>query len=147
VRAEVTAVPEVVITGFDTVDVRFPTSLRLDGSDAMNLAPDYSAAYVILRTSDPDLEGHGFCFTIGRGTDICVQAIRALAPARRRQPATLARPGEGRHPPGHRGGRQRRLGPVRQDARQAAVEAARRPGPRGDRRAGRLPLPDRRAHP
>jgi L-fuconate dehydratase len=69
-----------VITGFDTVDVRFPTSLQLDGSDAMNQAPDYSAAYVILRTGDPDLEGHGFCFTIGRGTDVCVQAIRALAP-------------------------------------------------------------------
>jgi L-fuconate dehydratase len=69
-----------VITGFDTVDVRFPTSLQLDGSDAMNQAPDYSAAYVILRTGDPDLEGHGFCFTIGRGTELCVQAIRALAP-------------------------------------------------------------------
>ena len=74
------SLPEVVITGFDTVDVRFPTSLRLDGSDAMNLAPDYSAAYVILHTSDPDLEGHGFSFTIGRGTEICVQAIRAIAP-------------------------------------------------------------------
>jgi L-fuconate dehydratase len=69
-----------VITGFETVDVRFPTSLSLDGSDAMNLAPDYSAAYVILRTGDPALEGHGFCFTIGRGTELCVQAIRALAP-------------------------------------------------------------------
>jgi L-fuconate dehydratase len=73
--------PELVITGFDTVDVRFPTSLRRDGSDAMHADPDYSAAYVILRTGDPDLEGHGFCFTIGRGTEICVQAIRALAPA------------------------------------------------------------------
>jgi L-fuconate dehydratase len=69
-----------VITGFETVDVRFPTSLQLDGSDAMNRAPDYSAAYVILRTSDPGVEGHGFCFTIGRGTELCVQAIRALAP-------------------------------------------------------------------
>ena len=69
-----------VITGFDTVDVRFPTSRSLDGSDAMNLAPDYSAAYLILRTGDPELEGHGFCFTIGRGTELCVQAIRALAP-------------------------------------------------------------------
>jgi L-fuconate dehydratase len=76
----VATVPDVVITGFDTVDVRFPTSRQLDGSDAMNPAPDYSAAYVILRTSDPGLEGHGFCFTIGRGTDLCVQAIRALAP-------------------------------------------------------------------
>jgi L-fuconate dehydratase len=72
---------ELIISGFETVDVRFPTSRRLDGSDAMNAAPDYSAAYVILHTSDPDLEGHGFCFTIGRGTEICVQAIHALAPA------------------------------------------------------------------
>jgi L-fuconate dehydratase len=69
-----------VVTGFDTVDVRFPTSRQRDGSDAMNPAPDYSAAYVILRTSDPALEGHGFTFTIGRGTELCVQAIRALAP-------------------------------------------------------------------
>jgi L-fuconate dehydratase len=80
VRGEVNVLPEILVTGFDTVDVRFPTSLALDGSDAMNLAPDYSAAYVILRTSDPELEGHGFCFTIGRGNEICVQAIRALAP-------------------------------------------------------------------
>jgi L-fuconate dehydratase len=72
--------PGAVVTGFDTVDVRFPTSRALDGSDAMNPDPDYSAAYLILRTSDPGLEGHGFCFTIGRGTDLCVQAIRALAP-------------------------------------------------------------------
>src|SRR5215216_6024499 len=69
------------IVSVDTRDIRFPTSLQLDGSDAMNPAPDYSAAYVILRTSDPGLEGHGFCFTIGRGTELCVQAIRALAPA------------------------------------------------------------------
>jgi L-fuconate dehydratase len=80
VRAEVNAIPEVVVTGFDAVDVRFPTSLQLDGSDAMNPAPDYSAAYLILSTSDTGLEGHGFCFTIGRGTELCVQAIRALAP-------------------------------------------------------------------
>ncbi len=74
------SLPGVVVTGFDVVDVRFPTSLELDGSDAMNRAPDYSAAYVIFHTSDPELEGHGFCFTIGRGTEVCVQAIRALAP-------------------------------------------------------------------
>jgi L-fuconate dehydratase len=71
---------ELAVIGFDTVDVRFPTSLQLDGSDAMNPDPDYSAAYVILRTNDPALEGHGFCFTIGRGTEVCVQAIRAVAP-------------------------------------------------------------------
>src|SRR5881392_2118207 len=68
------------ITSLEVLDIRFPTSLQLDGSDAMNPDPDYSAAYVILRTSDPELQGHGFCFTIGRGTEVCVQAIRALAP-------------------------------------------------------------------
>jgi L-fuconate dehydratase len=61
--------------------VRFPTSLTLDGSDAMNPAPDYSAAYVILRTDAPDgLAGHGFAFTIGRGTQVQAAAIEALAP-------------------------------------------------------------------
>jgi L-fuconate dehydratase len=62
-------------------DIRFPTSRALDGSDAMNPNPDYSAAYVILRTDDPNgLEGHGLTFTIGRGNEICVAAINALAP-------------------------------------------------------------------
>ena len=60
-------------------DIRFPTSLDLSGSDAMNEAPDYSAAYVVLET-DGGLEGHGFTFTIGRGNELCVAAIRALAP-------------------------------------------------------------------
>ncbi len=60
-------------------DIRFPTSEALDGSDAMNEAPDYSAAYVILKT-DTDLEGHGLTFTTGRGTEICVTAIEALSP-------------------------------------------------------------------
>ena len=67
------------ITGVDAVDVRFPTSRTLDGSDAMNPDPDYSAAYVILRT-DGTLEGHGLTFTIGRGNEVCVAAIEALAP-------------------------------------------------------------------
>ncbi|MFF0264030.1 L-fuconate dehydratase [Kribbella sp. NPDC004536] len=66
-------------TEFETYDVRFPTSLDLDGSDAMNTDPDYSAAYVILRTDAGDgLEGHGFAFTIGRGNDIETAAIEAL---------------------------------------------------------------------
>jgi len=64
------------ITALDTFDVRFPTSRGLDGSDAMNPDPDYSAAYVVLRT-DEGTQGHGFCFTIGRGNDVCVAAIRA----------------------------------------------------------------------
>ena len=67
------------ITAVDSYDVRFPTSRYLDGSDAMNPDPDYSAAYVILRT-DTDLEGHGFTFTIGRGNEVCRAAIDALAP-------------------------------------------------------------------
>jgi len=62
-------------------DIRFPTSRTLDGSDAMNPAPDYSAAYVVLRTDHPaGLAGHGLAFTIGRGTEIVVAAINALAP-------------------------------------------------------------------
>ncbi|MBF7014212.1 L-fuconate dehydratase [Novosphingobium resinovorum] len=67
------------ITGLRTADIRFPTSQSLDGSDAMNPDPDYSAAYVILETDD-GLEGHGLTFTIGRGNEICVAAIEALRP-------------------------------------------------------------------
>jgi L-fuconate dehydratase len=68
------------IVAMDTDDVRFPTSLTLDGSDAMNRDPDYSAAYVRLRTDDADgLTGHGFVFTIGRGNDVQLAAIRSLA--------------------------------------------------------------------
>jgi L-fuconate dehydratase len=66
------------ITGAVALDVRFPTSRDLSGSDAMNEAPDYSAAYVILKT-DTDLEGHGLTFTIGRGNELCVAAIEALS--------------------------------------------------------------------
>lgn len=65
------------ITGLRTVDVRFPTSQALDGSDAMNPDPDYSAAYVVLET-DGAHEGHGLTFTIGRGNEIAIAAIRAL---------------------------------------------------------------------
>ena len=61
-------------------DLRFPTSRTLDGSDAMHRSPDYSAAYVVLHTDDPELSGHGLTFTNGRGTEICVAAIRALEP-------------------------------------------------------------------
>jgi len=65
------------IISIQTVDVRFPTSDSLDGSDAMNPDPDYSAAYVILET-DGEHEGHGLTFTIGRGNEICVAAINAM---------------------------------------------------------------------
>jgi L-fuconate dehydratase len=71
----------ITFVGVETYDLRFPTSQTLAGSDAMNHAPDYSAAYVILRTDSPTgLEGHGLTFTIGRGNEVCVAAIRALAP-------------------------------------------------------------------
>jgi L-fuconate dehydratase len=70
-----------IITSLETFDVRFPTSRHLDGSDAMNPDPDYSAAYAIIRTDAGDgLEGHGFAFTIGRGNEVQVAAIRALEP-------------------------------------------------------------------
>jgi L-fuconate dehydratase len=69
------------ITGVVARDIRFPTSRFLDGSDAMNRDPDYSAAYVVLQTDSPaGLEGHGLTFTIGRGNELCVAAINALAP-------------------------------------------------------------------
>ncbi|NEK66153.1 MAG: fuconate dehydratase, partial [Xanthomonas perforans] len=59
---------------------RFPTSRELDGSDAMNPDPDYSAAYVVLRTDAPDdLAGYGLVFTIGRGNDVQTAAVAALA--------------------------------------------------------------------
>ncbi|MBY5435501.1 L-fuconate dehydratase [Rhizobium leguminosarum] len=66
------------ITELRVFDLRFPTSQSLDGSDAMNPDPDYSAAYVILDTDAPDLAGHGLTFTIGRGNDICCMAIEAM---------------------------------------------------------------------
>ncbi len=69
----------ITITDVVARDIRFPTSENLDGSDAMNQAPDYSAAYVTLKT-DTGLEGHGMTFTIGRGNELCVAAINSLAP-------------------------------------------------------------------
>jgi L-fuconate dehydratase len=69
------------IAALETSDIRFPTSRELDGSDAMNPDPDYSAAYVIVRTdADDGLEGHGFAFTVGRGTEVQAAGIDALAP-------------------------------------------------------------------
>ncbi|SCX17891.1 L-fuconate dehydratase [Agrobacterium sp. DSM 25558] len=66
------------ITDLRVFDLRFPTSQSLDGSDAMNPDPDYSAAYVILDTDDAALKGHGLTFTIGRGNEICCMAIEAM---------------------------------------------------------------------
>jgi L-fuconate dehydratase len=67
--------------GFETRDIRFPTSRTLDGSDAMNPSGDYSAAYLVLRTDDPDgLAGHAHVFTLGRGNDVQLAAVRAVEP-------------------------------------------------------------------
>jgi L-fuconate dehydratase len=69
----------VTITDVVALDIRFPTSLSLDGSDAMNGRPDYSAAYIVLKTDHPDgVEGHGLTFTTGRGNELCVAAIESL---------------------------------------------------------------------
>lgn len=68
-----------IITAVTTSDIRFPTSTSLDGSDAMNADPDYSAAYLVLNTDAADgHEGHAFVFTIGRGNDVQAAAIDAL---------------------------------------------------------------------
>jgi L-fuconate dehydratase len=82
------------ISSVDTFDIRFPTSRHRDGSDAMNPFPDYSAAYLVLRTT-AGAEGHGFVFTVGRGTEIEVAALRSLAPMVVGQPvdALVADPG------------------------------------------------------
>lgn len=69
------------ITRVEVLDIRFPTSAGRHGSDAMHPDPDYSAAYVILHTDRPDgLTGHGLTFTLGRGTELCVAGVHALAP-------------------------------------------------------------------
>ena len=73
-----TVITQTVITDLEVLDVRFPTSSQLDGSDAMNPDPDYSAAYVILKTNQAELSGHGLTFTIGRGNEICCGAIEAM---------------------------------------------------------------------
>jgi len=68
------------ITGLTARDIRFPTSQHLDGSDAMNPDPDYSCVYATLHTDTDGLEGNGITFTIGRGNELCTQAVHALAP-------------------------------------------------------------------
>jgi L-fuconate dehydratase len=67
-----------LITAVETADVRFPTSLDLDGSDAMNPEPDYSGAYVTIHTSGGGA-GFGLAFTVGRGNEVEIAAVRALA--------------------------------------------------------------------
>ena len=70
---------KIIISEIETKDIRFPTSDSLIGSDAMNKDPDYSAAYIILKTNNPKLEGHGLTFTIGRGNELCIEAIKSLS--------------------------------------------------------------------
>ncbi len=70
---------EIKIISVETKDIRFPTSKSLDGSDAMNKDPDYSAAYVILKTNNPEFEGHGLTFTEGRGNELCIAAMKSLS--------------------------------------------------------------------
>jgi L-fuconate dehydratase len=64
------------ITAVRVRDIRFPTSLDMDGSDALNLG-DYSATYVTVET-DTGLAGDGLTFTNGRGNEIVVAAVHAL---------------------------------------------------------------------
>ncbi len=65
------------IRDLEVLDLRFPTSRTFAGSDAVHVDPDYSAAYVILKT-DAGLQGHGLTFTIGRGNEICAAGIEAF---------------------------------------------------------------------
>jgi L-fuconate dehydratase len=69
---------QIELTHFEVIDVRFPTSDEQHGSDAMHTDPDYAAAYVIIHTNQDRLDGHGLTFTLGRGTDLCVQAAKQL---------------------------------------------------------------------
>ncbi len=157
------------ITSLRIVDVRFPTSRNLDGSDAMNLDPDYSAAYVILGTDRGDsVEGHGLTFTIGRGTEVVVAGVEAIRPLVVGQPlaAFTDAPGELTRRITTGDSQLRWLGPekgVMQLASAAVVNAlwdlwakiAGQPlwklladlSPDADRGARRLALPDRCAHP
>jgi L-fuconate dehydratase len=67
----------ITVLDMQAIDLRFPTSRTLDGSDAVHVAPDYSAAYAILTTS-AGVEGHGLTFTVGRGNEICTAAIQTF---------------------------------------------------------------------
>ena len=154
------------ITGFDVVDVRFPTSLVNAGTDAVHTDPDYSAAYVILKTDGaherPRLHLHHRPRQRGRASRRSARSSRwwSAGPRWRRSPRTW--PASGARSPtrsqlrwlgpekgvihlAHGGDRQRRLGPAGQGGRQAGVEAARRHDAARDRRVHRLPLHHRRA--
>jgi L-fuconate dehydratase len=69
---------DIIIEDIEVVDLRFPTSKTMEGSDAVNLDPDYSAVYLIVKTNEKRIKGYGLTFTIGRGNEICVAAVKAL---------------------------------------------------------------------
>jgi L-fuconate dehydratase len=153
------------IRDLETIDLRFPTSRSLAGSDSMHRDPDYSAAYVVLKT-DRGLEGHGLTFTIGRGNEICVAAVEAmrhLVVGRRLEDITADFAGFWRSLAAE--SQLRWLGPEKgvihlalaaivnavwdlyaRGRGQAALEAARRHDAAADRVGDRLPLHHRRAH-
>ena len=68
------------ITNMKVQDLRFPTSKDLTGSDAIHTDPDYSATYLTIETSDPNLKGFGIAFTLGKGNDIVAECIRNYFP-------------------------------------------------------------------
>lgn len=70
----------VVIESIKTFDIRFPTSSEDHGSDAVHKDPDYSTAYVIISVRGLHHEGHGFTFTLGRGTEVVLRAVSSLTP-------------------------------------------------------------------
>ncbi len=155
------------ITGLHVHDIRFPTSRDHSGSDAMNPAPDYSAAYVEVTTDALDgLVGTGFVFTIGRGNEVQESAIAALrghvvGADAEAVLADMAAPGARWCTTRSCAGSGRRrasctwrsapsstpCGTSGEACGAAAVGPARRPAPRGSRRPGGLPVPDRRDHP
>src|SRR6218665_2249103 len=134
------------IISVETCDVRFPTSQQLDGSDAMNADPDYSAAYVTIGTDASDgLEGHGFLFTIRRGDQRASGAPawakhrgalgrhgRDIPTFHARLTVAVARAGKGHHAHGHRCGCQCPVGSAGETSRDAAVATAIGPEPRRD---------------
>jgi hypothetical protein len=156
----------VTISGIETKDIRFPTSRTFAGSDAMNVDPDYSAAYVILRTNQDGLEGHGLTFTIGRGNDVCCAVIEAIAS--RLVGTTLSEltndlagfwysitgdsqlrwlgPRERRRTFGGGRGDKRGLGPLCKGPEETAVEAARRHAAGANRFSDPVSLHNRRHH-
>ena len=157
------------ITSIETYDIRFPTSVTKDGSDAMNKDADYSAAYVTVFTDEPTsdgslLAGYGLTFTIGRGNDLVVEAARQQAGTlvgrdldaavadmgalysdlTLRLAAALARSREGRRASVARSRAQRLLGPGRETRRAAPLATDRGDGRRTDRGRRRHALPLRR---